>query len=889
MQSEILDSLAALWRWLLRRPAPEVPGGDALSERFRAKYGHFQRLLESNTELLDIIADLEQKLSGQGLLTLSHIKKQCARIVFHAMRMTTSFEGLSGRPQPELLALVASVQEAVTAQLEARSYRQDGRLVLDYGEIGAADYAAVGGKNANLGEVRNKVGLAVPPGFAVTTSAYALYCAHNSLPEGIRAALMHVDPERTETLEAASEDIQRLFLNGEMPPELAQALDAAWDRVFGSDADGGSAAGDSALAALRSSALGEDGDITYAGQYLSVLGVQRRRLRQTYRMILASLYTPRAIYYRIMNGIIDDDIAMSVACVAMVDPVSSGVMYTRHPYRPPSQPGHDGILINSLWGLGPYVVDGVVRPDSFLVDRASLAVLEQTIEAKEHMLTASAQGTLQDAPVPPELVRRPSLAPEQVAELARAALRLEEHYGVPQDVEWAVDRQGGLVILQARPLHVAQACEAEEPDAPADCVLLFSGGEAAQPGARSGAVHLLNSEEDLRAVEPGAVLVMRHSSPKYVSAFSRASAIVAEVGSVTGHMASLCREFAIPTLFGVKDATRRFAQGQIVTVDASHGRIYEGRVPELEERLAPLSARDGAQRRATPVHALLAVLAPLITPLNLTDPRAPEFSPRHCRTIHDLMRYLHECSYGEMFKLSDAASAAEGGARRLRERTGLDLYVIDLGGGLAPSAGGGRNVRLEDIRSEPFVSLVRGLVLDDEHARTPRPVQVSGLASVIGQQMLQNPLADGQRFGDKSYAIISDKYVNFSSRIGYHYGILDSYCGNTVSKNYIAFSFKGGAADDVKRARRARAVGLILAHLGFDVSVIGDKVSGRLQKYSRGEIIDKLWLMGKLLQFTRQTDMLMTSEEAVRQLANCFNSGNYVLHGFCPITEKRQA
>ncbi len=879
MQSDILDSLAALWRLVTGRKAAPPQGSDALSAGFRLKYSHFQRLLESNSELLDIIADLEQKLSGQGLVTISHVKKQCARTVFHALRMTTSFEGLSGREQPELRALVASLQDAVAERLAERSFVQNGPLVLDYSRVTASDYGAVGGKNANLGEVRNRAGLRVPAGFAVTTSAYALYCAHNELPEGIRAALMHVDPERPETLEQASEDIQRLFLNGTMPHELAQALEGAWDQAFGQGE------GAQVLVAMRSSALGEDGDITYAGQYLSVLGVERRRLQQAYRMVLASLYTPRAIYYRTVNGIIDDDIAMSVACVAMVSPVSAGVVYSRHPSRPAGQPGHDGVLINSLWGLGPYVVDGVIRPDSFLVDRASLEILEQFIASKERMLVASERGTLQDAPVPPQLVDRPSLSPEQMRELARAALALEEHYGQPQDVEWALDAQGALTILQARPLHISEACAEDGVELPPGVTALFCGGESAQPGARSGPAHLLNSPDDLLAVEPGAVLVMRHSSPKYVSAFGKASAIVAEAGSVTGHMASLCREFAIPALFGVSGAMSRFSQGQVITVDATHNRIFEGRVPVLEERLAPQRPKV----RATPVHALLSDLARLITPLNLTDPRAPQFAPAHCRTVHDLMRYVHERSYGEMFKLSDAASKAEGGARRLRERTGLDLYVIDLGGGLAPSAEGRLDIRLSDISSRPFVSLIEGLVLGDEHANTPRPVQMKGLASVIGQQMLQNPLADGQRFGDKSYAIVSDKYVNFSSRIGYHYGILDSYCGNTESKNYIAFSFKGGAADEVKRARRARAVGIILESLGFEVSVTGDKVAGRLQKYGREEIIAKLWLMGKLLQFTRQTDMLMTSEEAVRQLADCFLSGNYVLHGFCPLTEKRQS
>jgi pyruvate,water dikinase len=250
------------------------------------------------------------------------------------------------------------------------------------------------------------------------------------------------------------------------------------------------------------------------------------------------------------------------------------------------------------------------------------------------------------------------------------------------------------------------------------------------------------------------------------------------------------------------------------------------------------------------------------------------------------MRLLHERSYGEMFTLSDMASGESGLAMRLRAQTGLDLYVIDLGGGVEPEALKRRMLRPEDVVSRPFGALLGGLVLDEEQMSTPRPVQVKGLLSVMGQQMIQNPGADGQRFGDRSYAIISDKYLNFSSRVGYHYGVLDCYCGRTESKNYITFSFKGGAADDLKRARRARAIGLILEGLGFSVEVTGDRVVGRLHKRDTEETLEKLWLMGKLLQFTRQTDMLMVDEKSVRDMADCFLSGRYVLNGSCPLTEQ---
>ncbi len=158
-----------------------------------------------------------------------------------------------------------------------------------------------------------------------------------------------------------------------------------------------------------------------------------------------------------------------------------------------------------------------------------------------------------------------------------------------------------------------------------------------------------------------------------------------------------------------------------------------------------------------------------------------------------------------------------------------------------------------------------------------RPVSLGGFFSVMREQMMAPPQAGSERFGDKSYAIISDKYLNFSSRVGYHYSILDSYCGPIDNMNYITFSFKGGAADDTRRNRRVRAIGLILKALDFVVDVNGDRVDARFQKYECPLIEEKLDHIGRLLLFTRQMDMLMHSETSVEALAKNFLEGNYCL------------
>ena len=229
-----------------------------------------------------------------------------------------------------------------------------------------------------------------------------------------------------------------------------------------------------------------------------------------------------------------------------------------------------------------------------------------------------------------------------------------------------------------------------------------------------------------------------------------------------------------------------------------------------------------------------------------------------------------------MFKISDLVSAREGYALKLEAAIPLDLYLIDLGGGLTGADPHTQKVTPDQVASVPLQAVLRGMLHEDVRGREPRPVQLSGLLSVMREQMLAAPNVE-ERFGERSYAIISDKYLNFSSRVGYHYSVLDAYCGATVNKNYITFSFKGGAADDVRRSRRVRAIAIVLMGLDFSVEVKGDRVDARLQKYESPVIQEKLDLIGRLLIFTRQMDMLMTSETSVEAVANNFLQGNYGL------------
>jgi pyruvate, water dikinase len=857
------------FRWL--RTKKDLPPKDKADEAFRVKYERFKELLDSNSELSRIITDIEEKLQGHQIFGMSYIRSQSARAVFHTMRMIQCLNAISREIYPALRPVLESINSSIKNEIESRQENPLSELILPYSQINREMVDWVGGKSANLGEVFTRVKLPIPDGFAITTRASDLFLKENDLVDEINKLKMEIDPNQPETINLVSEDVQRLIIGAQVPEELKKAIFSAYDQMVQRIKERG-ANNFSPQVSLRSSAVGEDSELSFAGQYLSVLNVPRDKLTQTYKYVLASLYTPRAISYRLSKGIRDEDAAMSVACLQMVDSVASGVVYSRHPFNFLD----DNIIINAVWGLGPYAVDGVITPDTYRVKKDhDLSLLQTNIPLKPVQLVSNPDGGLLEIPVALEDRERPCLSAEQIKVLAEYSRRLEEHYGHPQDTEWALDKQGRIIILQTRPLHLkhtSEECEIIRIPVLSGYPLLIECGSVASPGVGFGPVFQVKSDEDLANFPDGAVLVARQPSPKFVLVMPKTQAIVTDSGSVSGHMASLAREFSIPTILDTKVATAKLPNGVEITVDAYSGRVYQGKVPELME----LQITKHSTIKETPVYQTLAHIAGLIVPLNLIDPKSPEFIPEKCTTLHDIMRLVHEFSYLHMFQISDQVSDVRGCSVSLAASLPLDLCIIDLGGGLIDLKEGARKVPVEKVVSAPFSALLKGMLHDGVRYMNPRPVELKGFFSVMSEQMLA-PGHGGERFGDRSYAIISDKYLNFSSRVGYHYAILDSYCGQTVTNNYITFSFKGGAADDVRRNRRARCIGRILEELGFAVDVSGDRVNSRLQRYECSVISEKLDLMGRLLQFTRQMDMLMRSETAVETIAKAFLAGNYSL------------
>jgi pyruvate,water dikinase len=453
---------------------------------------------------------------------------------------------------------------------------------------------------------------------------------------------------------------------------------------------------------------------------------------------------------------------------------------------------------------------------------------------------------------------------------------LETHYRCPQDVEWALDRSQRLFILQSRILRVANwGTQGKMPAAgTGGHRVILQGGRVAAPGIACGPVVHAETDQDLRAFPAGGVLVARQTSPKFVEVMTRAAAILTDIGSPTGHMASLSREYRVPTIVGAGCATA-IPEGLEVTVDAAQGCVFEGRVEEL----VASGFRSPQRHVDAPPLPLVERIVARIARLNLTDPSKNAFRAKNCQTYHDVARFCHEMAIWEMFNLNDYRNFAHTRmAFRLESDIPLGIYIIDLGGGLRPGNQGGF-VKSNQVLSIPMQALLKGMSTPGIRWAGAKPIDLKGFLSVWANTMYDS--AKGERgLGDNSYAIVSSNYLNFGSRLGYHFTTLDSVCGDNLNDNYILFRFKGGAADLDRRVRRTRFVAEILAHYHFVVDQKDDLLHAWAKKLPRNTIEDLLAMVGRLIGCARQLDVVLDAEATLERCEEAFIRADYKFFDF---------
>ncbi|MDI6887896.1 MAG: phosphoenolpyruvate synthase, partial [Candidatus Thermoplasmatota archaeon] len=435
-------------------------------------------------------------------------------------------------------------------------------------ELSKDDIALAGGKGANLGELL-KGNFPVPNAFVITSSAFWSFLEETKTKQKIFETLAKVDINNSEELNKASEIIKEAITEAEIPWQMEiDILDAY--RKLGSEE----------FVAVRSSATAEDlPAASFAGQqetYLNIKG--EKALLENIKKCWASLYTPRAIFYRVEHGFQHEKVGMAVVVQKMINSDLSGVIFTSHPIT-----GDKKVVIEAGYGLGETTVGGKITPDTYVVDQLTLKLEDKKISAQKIKYTRSEEGRSIEVDVPEEVQASQKLTDEQIYKLAEYGKRIEEFYTIPMDVEWCIENSD-IYIVQARPITALKP-KAEELKEKRE-VVPYEGilkGLPASPGIASGKVVIIKDSTELAKVKKGNVLVTTMTSPDMVPAMRRACAIVTDEGGMTCHAAIVSRELGIPCIVGTGNATGVLQEGMEITVDAKTGVVYEGAVELRKE------------------------------------------------------------------------------------------------------------------------------------------------------------------------------------------------------------------------------------------------------------------------------------------------------------------
>ncbi len=468
---------------------------------------------------------------------------------------------------------------------------QDQKPIVWFDEVTRKDIPTVGGKGANLGEMTN-AGIPVPPGFIVTATAYFDFLEKTGITEKIRQLLKSVDVNNSRQLQQVAQQVQQVILKAGMPPELADEIRKAYSKL----GDG--------LVAVRSSATAEDlPEASFAGQQSTFLNLKgEEAVISAVQRCWASLFEARAIFYREQQGFDHFKVGIAIPVQRMVQSEASGVMFTIEPITSDT----DKIVIEAIYGLGEAIVSGEVNPDLYVIDKGRLEISSKKLSRQDRKLIrnpkASDQNTNIWVSVPTPEQTQQKLSDADISKLAWIGKQIEYHYEFPQDIEWAKEDKK-IFILQTRPVTTIKKTTEVEPEIKAPVLL---SGVAASPGIAWGPVKIIPDASQIDRIYDGDVLVTEMTTPDFVPAMKRAAAIVTDRGGRTAHAAIISRELGIPCVVGTEEATGTLSDGQIITVDGSHGKIYEGKVARRIETTSVSTIFQEAIKTRTKVYVNLA-------------------------------------------------------------------------------------------------------------------------------------------------------------------------------------------------------------------------------------------------------------------------------------------
>lgn len=474
-------------------------------------------------------------------------------------------------------------------------------------DIDKEDINSVGGKGANLGEM-TQAGFPVPNGFVVTVAAYRMFLREANIHQEITQALEGLDVSDSKKLDIAARQVQRLITRSQFPHAIAQDIIRAYFKLSGSSLR-------HALVAVRSSATAEDlPGASFAGQQATFLNVAgEANVIEKVKEAWASLFTARAIFYRVTNKFDHFKVGIAVPVQKMVASEKSGIMFTINPVT--NDTSH--VMIEAIFGLGEMIVQGAVTPDHYEVDKKKLTVALRETHTQEKIMQLRRRENVVRSLSQREGTK-PKLTDREILKIAELGLKLEKHYFFPQDSEWAIEK-GKIYLVQTRPVTTTGKLAASDKRQVTSGAHVLAKGDPASPGLASGPVKLLTSAKEIHKVNTGDILVAEQTNPDFVPAMRKAIAILTERGGRTSHAAIVSRELGIPAVVGCKGVRKQLHDGVVITVNGSTGEVYKGTVTtELKTQNSMTNKTQEMRKTATKVYVNLAEpsRAPVVSKLN---------------------------------------------------------------------------------------------------------------------------------------------------------------------------------------------------------------------------------------------------------------------------------
>ncbi len=850
-------------------------------EELKWRYQIFRSLLYENTKAVELITDIDLKLRESDFFG-PDIHHKIHELIDITGELVEKLNQLDYERHTSLFNIHKKLSKRINELLKKVPTHKDIPLCVTLDEVLPHYASFAGGKAASLARLKSQDKFNVPDGFSILVNACRYFLDESGLSVKILKRLqpfLFQDKEVTKELE---EEIKQEIMSADMPGSLEEALKHMSARFF----DQGKGL------AVRSSALSEDGlHHSFAGQFTSVLNVVSfEALKVAVKEVISSNFNSRSLAYRIGAGMKALDFNMAVLCIEMIDAQKAGVIFSMDP----NDPKEETMLITALYGMGELVVSGASMADVYKPYRENLKDLfsvPPVVAKKSKRLVLDPHGGLKEDEIPPQLQNEPVLSNDEVRKLVDLALELEHMFNGPQDIEWAIDRKGTVWLLQTRPLimegHKTRPVFRFDKRKP-----IFKGALITSRGVATGRVKKIRKRKDLDSdfSEP-TILVLHRSLVDAAKVIGKVRGLLVDFGNPADHLSCVAREYGRPMLVGLVNAMENLEEGQWITVDGEHGKVFPAEQDEIKKAVEEFekeqASADQKKRVSQEKDGVLQQLKELTIKLNLTDAYGPTFSIMECRSLHDIVRYVHEKAVIAFFEAGDELlEETSGVVYRLESDIPFFLHIIDVGGGLGPSLSKKRSVTPDEIVCKPFRALWRGISTPGLRWAGPPPV-VGDVSSVIGRWM--SDTRSQRPIGMPNYLIIARDYLNLNARMDFHFTMVDTVCGLDTKENYVKFRFKGGGTTMKQRHRRALAIGEILERADFFTDVKADLVNA-IFEYAPSDIIEeKLVIVGRLLGFTRLIDAAMYNDQTPYLVADAFYEGDYELKKLVDFLSKQQA